>query len=383
MGRIIRWLLVVIILTGIGYAIYYYSRPEPLSVKLTKVDRGTVENTVSNTRAGTISACRRTKLSPSMGGQISLLPVKEGERVKKGDLLIELWNKDLTAELNHTKNEVSAAKSRAVAACLQADVSEREANRIKELRKIGAASEDQTDKAVTQAKALKADCEAAKASSQMSESGIKVVEANLERTRLYAPFDGIIAEVTGELNEYLTPSPPGIPTPPAVDLIDDSCFYVTAPIDEVDAPKVKQGLEARITLDAFRGKSFAGVVSRIAPYVMDREKQARTVDVDVRFRDANVIKEMLAGYSADVEIILDSRANTLRIPTEAILDGKRVFLFDQAEGTIKERTIEKGISNWAYTEIISGLNEGDNIVLNVDIAGVEDGAAAEISEEEE
>jgi HlyD family secretion protein len=383
MGRIIRWLILVIILSGIGYAIYYYSRPEPLSVKLTKVDRGTVENTVSNTRAGTISACRRTKLSPSMGGQISLLPVKEGERVKKGDLLIELWNKDLTAELTHTKNEVNATRSRAIAACLQADVAEREASRIKELRKIGALSEEQTDRAVTQSKALRADCEAAKASSQMSESGIKVVEANLERTRLYAPFDGIIAEVTGELNEYLTPSPPGIPTPPAVDLIDDSCFYVTAPIDEVDAPKVKQGLEARITLDAFRGKSFAGVVSRIAPYVMDREKQARTVDVDVRFRDTNVIKEMLAGYSADVEIILDSRANTLRIPTEAILDGKRVFLFDPTSETIAERTIEKGISNWAYTEIISGLNEGDNIVLNVDIAGVEDGAAAEISEEEE
>ena len=265
----------------------------------------------------------------------------------------------------------------------QAEVSEREANRIKELRKIGALSEAQTDRAVTQSKALKADCEAARASAVMSESRIKVVEANLDRTRLYAPFDGIIAEVTGELNEYLTPSPPGIPTPPAVDLIDDSCFYITAPIDEVDAPKVKQGLEARITLDAFRGKSFPGVVSRIAPYVMDREKQARTVDVDVRFRDANVIKEMLAGYSADVEIILDSRANTLRIPTEAILDGKRVFLFNQEEGTIRERTIEKGISNWAYTEIISGLNEGDNIVLNVDVAGVEDGAAAVISEEEE
>ncbi len=383
MGPVLRWLFFIIVLAGIGYAIYYYSRPEPLLVKLVKVDRGTVENTVANTRAGTISACRRTRLSPSMGGQIAKLPVKEGDRVKKGDLLIELWNKDLMAELTLAKSEVQAAKSRSIAACLQAEVAEREANRLKELRKIGASSEEQTDRAVTQAKALQADCEASKASALMSESRIKVVEANLERTRLHAPFDGVIAEVTGELNEYLTPSPPGIPTPPAVDLIDDSCFYVTAPIDEVDAPKVKQGLEARISLDAFRERSFPGIVTRIAPYVMDREKQARTVDVDVRFKDADVINEMLAGYSADVEIILDSRANTLRIPTEAILDGKRVFLFDPASETIKERIIEKGISNWAYSEIISGLNEGDSIVLNVDIAGVEDGAAAEISEEEE
>jgi HlyD family secretion protein len=383
MGRIIRLLILVIILSGIGYAIYYYSQPEPLKIRLTKVDRGIVENTVANTRAGTISACRRTRLSPSMGGQISNLPVKEGERVKKGDLLIELWNKDLIAELNHTKNEVNAAKSRALAACLQADVSEREAKRIKELKKIGALSEEQTDRAVTQAKALQADCEAAKASALMSESRIKVVEANLERTRLYAPFDGVIAEVTGELNEYLTPSPPGIPTPPAIDLIDDSCFYVTAPIDEVDAPRVQTGFEARITLDAFRGKSFPGVVDRISPYVMDREKQARTVDVDVRFKDAKSINEMLAGYSADVEIILDSRADTLRIPTEAVLDGKRVFVYEEAEGIIRERIIEKGIANWAYTEVVSGLTEGDNIVINVDVAGVKDNAEAEISEEEE
>lgn len=383
MGRFIQWLIFVIILSGIGYAIYYYSQPDPLEVKLVTVGRGLVENTVANTRAGTISACRRTKLSPSMGGQIANLPVKEGQRVKKGDLLIELWNKDILAELTLARREANAAKARSTAACLQAEVVEREANRLKNLREIGAASEEQTDKTVTQAKALNADCEAAKASALMSESRVRVVEANLERTRLHAPFDGIIAEVTGELNEYLTPSPPGIPTPPAVDLIDDSCFYVTAPIDEVDAPSVQIGLEARITLDAFRGTSFPGVVSRIAPYVMDMAKQARTVDIDVQFSKASDIKKMLAGYSADVEIILDSREDTLRIPTEAILDGKRVFLYRPSEGNISERIIEKGISNWAYTEVLSGLKEGDQIVVNVDIAGVEDGATAEISQDEE
>ena len=383
MGRSFRWLIFVIILSGIGFSIYYYSRPEPLKVKLVKVGRGTVESTVANTRAGTISACRRTKLSPSMGGQIARLPVSEGERVKRGDLLIELWNEDILAELALSRSEAIAAKARSTAACLQADVAEREADRLKNLREIGAASEEQTDKAVTQAKALRADCEAAKASALMSESRIRVVEANLDKTRLYAPFDGIIAEVTGELNEYLTPSPPGIPTPPAVDLIDDSCFYVTAPIDEVDAPEVKTGLEARITLDAFRGKTFPGVVSRIAPYVADIAKQARTVDVDVKFKDADIIKELLAGYSADVEIILDSRKDTLRIPTDAILDRKRVFLFEPSQGIIKEKMIEKGISNWVYTEVLSGLREGDLIVLNVDVAGVEDGASAVVSRDEE
>lgn len=383
MGSFIRWLVLLIIVSGIGFGIYYYSRPEPLKIKLAAVDKGTVENTVANTRAGTINACRRTRLSPSMGGQISNLPVKEGQRVRKGDLLLELWNRDIVSELALAKSEENAAGMRATAACLQAGVSEREADRVKNLRKIDAASEDRADKAVTQAKALSADCEAAKASALTSASRVKVVEANLERTRLKAPFDGIIAEVTGELNEYLTPSPPGIPTPPAIDLIDDSCFYVTAPIDEVDASRIAVGLESRITLDAFRNETFPGVVSRIAPYVMDMAKQARTVDVDVRFSNGGDIKRMLAGYSADVEIILDVRKDTLRIPSEAILDGDRVFLFNPSEGIITERTIKKGISNWAYTEVLSGLDNGDMIVLNVDIAGVEDGAPAEITEDTE
>ena len=61
---------------------------------------------------------------------------------------------------------------------------------------------------------------------------------------LTAPFDGVVAEVNAELGEYVTPSPPGIPTPPAVDLIDDRCLYVTAPIDEVDAPEIRTGMPA-------------------------------------------------------------------------------------------------------------------------------------------
>ena len=112
-----------------------------------------------------------------------------------------------------------------------------------------------------------------------------------------------------------------------VDLIDNTCFYITAPIDEVDVPKIAPGMTARVSLDAFGDRRFAGKVRRIAPYVLDREKQARTVDVEVEFTLPEDIRKMLAGYSADVEIILDVRQNTLRIPTEAVLEGNRVFVY--------------------------------------------------------
>ena len=216
----------------------------------------------------------------------------------------------------------------------------------------------------------------------MSAARIEVARANLSKTRLIAPFSGVIAKIEGELNEFVTPSPVGVPTPPAVDLIENNCFYVSAPIDEVDAAEVRVGMTARISLDAFKDRQFAGTVRRISPYVLDIEKQARTVEIETSFSDPDDFKELLAGYSADVEIIIATRDDTLRIPTEAVLDGKRVFVYMPAEKKIRERTINTGLANWVSTEVVSGLAEGQSVVTNVDKPGLADGVAAVLSEEQ-
>jgi HlyD family secretion protein len=380
--RYIRWIVLILVIAAAAVIIWFLTRPKPVEVVVKPVDRGTVERTVANTRAGTVKACRRAKLSPSVGGQIAKLNIREGDTVKEGDLLLEIWNRDLVAEVQLAQSETEAARARARAALLKAEVSQREANRLVKLRDTGAASEEKTDKALTDAKALRADYEAAKASVLMSEARIGVVKANLARTRLIAPFDGVVAEINGELSEFVTPSPIGIPTPPVVDLIDNTCFYITAPIDEVDVNKIAGGMTARVSLDAFGDRSFPGKVRRVAPYVLDREKQARTVDVEVQFTMPEDIRKMLAGYSADVEIILDVRKNTLRIPTAAVLDGNRVFVYLPGDKVIKARTFKSGISNWYYTEVISGLKPDELLVINVDGAGMKDNAAAVISKED-
>jgi HlyD family secretion protein len=370
------WTLAILSISAIAATTWYVTRPDPVEVITRPVEIGKVEKIVSNTRAGTVEACRRAKLSPSIGGQIARLPVKEGDNVVAGQLLLELWNKDLVAQTALAESEAVAAESRAKAACLQAQVARREANRLVKLRKTGAASEEQADKAETRARALQADCKATKTSVETKQAQVGVARANLERTRLTAPFDGIIAQINGELNEYVTPSPIGVATPPAVDIVDTSCFYLTAPIDEVDAAAIEVGLPARISLDAFGDKNFSGRIRRIAPYVLDREKQARTVDVEVDFTQPEDFKSLLAGYSADVEIILDARPKTLRIPTHAILDSERVFVYQPEHKRIKERKIKVGISNWEYTEVITGLTPGELVVINVDHAGIADDAPA-------
>jgi len=380
--RYIRWIILVLVIAVIAVTIWFFTRPKPVDVVVKPVDLGIVERTVANTRAGTVKACRRAKLSPSVGGQIATLNIHEGDTVKEGDLLLEIWNQDLVAQVQLEKSQTEAARARAKAACLKAEVSRREADRLVTLYDKKVASEERTDKAVTDAKALSADCKAARASVLMSEASIGVVKANLARTRLIAPFDGVVAEINGELSEFVTPSPIGIPTPPVVDLIDNTCFYITAPIDEVDVPKIAPGMTARVSLDAFGDHRFSGKVRRIAPYVLDREKQARTVDVEVEFTMPEDIRKMLAGYSADVEIILDVQQNTLRIPTAAVLDGDRVFVYLPGDKKINARTFKSGISNWYYTEVISGLKADELVVINVDGAGMKDNATAVISKEE-
>jgi HlyD family secretion protein len=349
-----------------------FSRSKPISVVLQKVERGTVEASVSNTRAGTVNACRRAKMSPSAGGQIAKLTVKKGQRVKKGEVLLELWDNDLHAQERLAQEQLKVSLTRVDEVCTMADAAQRDAVRSQELRDKGFISAQQLDRALTDASARQSACASAKGDIEQSKSRIKLARAGLDRMVLRAPFDGIVADISGELGEYATPSPPGILTLPAIDLIDDSCLYVSAPIDEVDAAKLKVGQKSRITLDAIRGRTFGGKVRRIAPYVLDLEKQARTVEVEVEFDKLSGNDNLLVGYSADVEIIHDTRQNVLRIPTQTLLEGGRVLLYGN-KGVLEERKVTTGLSNWEHAEVTSGLAEGDRVVLSLDRAGVKAG----------
>ena len=331
MGRLIRWLMLLLVIAGIAFLIWQKTRAKPVEVMVSPVTRGIVEKTVANTRAGTVNACRRARLSPSIGGQIAVLPIHEGDQVKAGDLLLEIWNEDLSAQLAVAEQEAAVAEAQAEAACQSAEEAERQAKRAQTLFNNRVGSQEQTDMAVTEALSLRAKCDASRASVQMSLAHVSLARANLSRSRLIAPFSGIIAKIEGELNEYVTPSPVGVQTSPVVDLIENTCFYITAPIDEVDAAAVRVGMVTRVTLDAFRGREFAGKVRRIAPYVLDLAKQARTVDIEVDFVDRNDFSYLLAGYSADVEIILDVRTNTLKVPSEAVMDGNTVYVFSEQD----------------------------------------------------
>ncbi|MDH4115658.1 MAG: efflux RND transporter periplasmic adaptor subunit [Burkholderiaceae bacterium] len=360
-------------IAAVGLAIWWFTRPKPIPVMVTEVQRGIVESSVANTRAGTVESCLRTKLSTIIGGRIEVLAVKEGDRVKKGQLLMRLWNDDIQAQERLARAALETSRKRVVEACTLADSAEREVKRQMELHRQGFISANAIDSARAAADARVASCATAKADIAQAEANVNVAHVQQARTVLIAPFDGTIAKIVGEVGEYSTPSPPGVPTPPAIDLIDESCLYVEAPMDEVDAPKIKEGQPVRISLDALPGRTFSGKVRRVAPYVTAVEKQARTVDIEAVIDQPEKTGHLLVGYSADVEVILGAHTDVLRVPTAALLEGGRVLVVG-TDDILVERKLKTGLANWEYTEVVEGLAAGDRIVTSLDRAGVKAGA---------
>lgn len=375
MSTLLRRSTVVILIAALAAGIWWYTRPKPVSVVLATVGKGVVEATVANTRAGEVESCRRARLAPLQGGRIDFIGVEEGDRVRQGQVLMRLWNEDQQAQEAVSDAQRASSEKRVAEICTLAANAARDARRQMDLKARGFVSASAAERAQADADSRAAACATARADVLSASARIEANRAEQRRSVLRAPFDGTIAKITGKLGEYATPSPPGVATPPAIDLIDESCLYVRAPMDEVDAPKIQPGQTVRVTIDALPGKVFAARVKRIAPYVAAVEKQARTVDVDVDFVAPEAARGLLVGYSADAEVILEVRPEVLRVPTAALREGNTVLRLGSDE-VLEVRAVQTGIANWEFTEITAGLEAGDRIVTSLEREGVGPGVAA-------
>ncbi|HSR55297.1 MAG TPA: biotin/lipoyl-binding protein, partial [Alphaproteobacteria bacterium] len=133
MRGVFRFLLLTALVAGAAYGFVRYRGGEATPVVLAEVERGRVESTIANTRAGTVKACQRSRLSPAIGGQVARLSVREGDQVTRNQILMEIWNRDLAARLKLAASEELAARARTEEACLIAEVAEREARRQQKL----------------------------------------------------------------------------------------------------------------------------------------------------------------------------------------------------------------------------------------------------------
>lgn len=379
MSKWLRRTLVLLALVAIVVlARFTVFAPKPLEVEVVQVERGTVESTVTNSKAGTVETRRRARLSPEIGGRVVALPHREGSRVKKGDVLLRLDDSTQRAELDRARKELNSARAEHRRACTAAELARREYHRNRELAADGIVTESLLDQSESAAETGAAECEAAAAVVETAEAAVRVLENELRKTVLTAPFDGVVAEVSIELGEWTTPSPPALPVPPVIDLLDSRVTYISAPMDEVDSARIQPGQPARVTIDSYPGQSFAGMVSRVAPYVLDVEAQNRTVEIEVELEDRELATGLLPGTSADVEVILDVHEDVLRLPTPALLPGQAVLMV--SDGVLERRDLEVGLRNWDYSEILDGIAEGARVVSSLDREEIQAGAEVVIAD---
>ncbi len=313
-----KWLKRILILAVLIAAIVIlkltWLRPKPIPVEVVEVERGRVEQTVTNSRAGTVRARHRAKLSPEFGGQVVELPFREGDRVSRGQVVLRLEDSLQQARLSLAERELDALRSERQRACLEAERAASEYQRIEKLAKEEIVSEDILDNSDSLRQSAAAACDASDSNVARALAAIRLAQTELDKTILRAPFDGIVAEISTEVGEWTTPSPPALPVPPVIDVLDPSSVYISAPMDEVDSAIVRVDQPVRVTIDSHRELRFMGHVSRVAPYVLDFEAQNRTVEIEVELDDHDQI--LLPGTSADVEVILDIRDDVHGYPRQ-------------------------------------------------------------------
>lgn len=351
--------------------------PDPIEVRVEPVERGIVESTVTNSKAGTVEARRRSRIAAEIGGRVVEISHREGAVVVAGEALIRLSDVSLSAQYDLAARGVAVGRSRLEDACLLRDRAGRELKRTQRLAEMNVASEDRLDALQYSFDSARVACQTADAELARARAQRDAAEAELEKTVIRAPFDGIIAEVNVEVGEWVTPSPPLLTSPPVIDLIDPTSIFVSAPMDEVDSGAIRTGLTVKLTVDSRPGQTFAGTVSRVAPYVLDEEAQNRTLEIEISIDDAELAASLLPGTSADAEVILEQRSDVLRVPTSALLRRRAVLVL--VDGRLVEREVRLGLRNWQFAEVLSGLALGEQVVVSLDKIEIKAGVRATAS----
>ncbi len=341
-------------------------RPRPIEVEVVKVVRGPVEDAVTNSQAGTVKARLRARVGAERAGRVAAIPHREGSRARRGETLLLLDPSTAETQLEVAKRDLEAASAAAGAARAAATLARQQHERTASLFKSGLVSQGEMDLSKSRLESAEAELSGAQARDQRARSAIRLAQDELDHMRVLAPFDGIVSQRMVEVGE------PVVPGQPVLEVVSLDRLFVSAPLDEIDIGRVRERLPARVTLDPYRGRVWQGVVTRVSPVVNDIREQNRTLEVEVEMMPDPTAPMPKPGTSADVEIILDKRDGVMRVPTNAVIEGKQVLLLEN--GMAVSRQVKTGLRNWDWTEITDGLSEGAAVITSLEKQGVKAGA---------
>lgn len=333
----------------------------PILVDVATVQRSAVEERVSSASSGEIEPAARATLRAETVARVVAVKAKAGDRVEAGAELVRLDDRALAAA--------------AAAAKVQRETAERDVKTAEALQNRGAI----TDQALAQAIAAR----------DLARANLALAEANLARARAVAPFAGLVARLPVQEGDSV------VVGQAMAEVVDDTSLFVRAAFDEVDAVNLQNGANALVRLDAFPDRVLPATVDRVDPVVGGDSlggaetgaiaiagKKDRTVGVRVALSKPPAGTKVVVGMSADVEIVLHRKEGVLRVPSAAILHSKgETFAYVLDGGRLERRDVETGVSNWEHVEVLSGLREGERVLVSLDVDGIRDGVRADAREE--
>jgi len=381
-----------LVVLGGGYGVKAALSPSHVidPSKLAAVERGDLARVVVAT--GKIQPLSKVEVKSKASGIVKKLYVEYGDRVKKGQLLAQLDKIEIEAQVEQSKAALEAADAslksseadyerakvdaegpdvpllkraydRAVGMAKDGVVS---ASALDDAQKNYEMSLNKQNVAKAQMTVLKAKILQSKAVVAQDQANLKQLEEQLSYTDITSPIDGIVLSRDVEMGDAVSSILVlGSSATLVMTLGDTSEVYVKGKVDESDIGKVYLGQRARIKVESFKDKTFEGKVTKISPMGVEKDN---VTTFEVRVSIQNPGGELKAEMTANAEIILEEHKNVLQIPEGAILydkDKKASVEIPNPKGKEgKDKVaVNIGISNGAKTEVLSGLKEGDQVVL--------------------
>lgn len=372
-----------------------------IEVRTETVKRQLLAITVTATSTGTIKSDEEAKITAMRPGRITKLLFDEGDVVKANEVVAELDTDEahynllkaeatfqktgfilsqLKASLDSFTIEVERNIDKATATMAEAESRRKRFMDLKEKEYIAAMDIDTVQKEYSLAKASldaalasKGQIKARTDELRAQEAAISEAQNQLALARLNYEYSFVRSPISGVLTSRPVKVGEGLQNGGLIAaIVSPKSMYVEAFIDEADVAKVKTGQKVNISMDAYPGKIFVGEAYKISPVVLGNKQETRTFEVRVRLKEAGAVVK--PGMSADVEIIVDSLANALVVPSQSVIEreGKKfVYLIKGSRAVYS--AVETGRFNWNLTEIKAGIAEGETIVVTPDAAGLKDG----------
>ena len=387
-NKILRVLLpavfVLVIFAIIGKKQGWFGKALTIKVAVENAELRSITETI--TANGKIQPEKEVKISPDVSGEIVELPVKEGDAVEKGQLLLRIKPDIYISQRDRSLAAISSARARLAQAEAQYTQAELTYDRNKQLYNEQTISKSDYEQAVASYKVAKAEVDAAKYAVVSAEASVKEANENLTKTSIYSPMTGTVSMLLVELGERVA----GTNLMAGTEMLrvaDLSRMEAQVEVNENDIVKVKLGDTALIEVDAYLDKKFKGVVTEIANSAKTTGVSADQVtNFDVKILvlpesykslvDSGIKHPFRPGMSTSVDIETESKKDVLTVPIQSVttrtdttlsktdLSGKetRTLVFITDGKYALARDVKTGIQDNNYIEIISGIQDSARVI---------------------